>query len=155
MVAVNWQNHLGVFFPTVPSAVSCLVEVTLVAPMPTIPKSTKVKTLWTNHSWRLIRSSSQTWHGLSVNVLASRHIPRNAAVCPMSFLRGPTATATALKQSGKDPMEYANRMHVLGKYHSQDIHKWTREDAREYTCLWHPQYVCSCGNVGSVTREGG
>lgn len=34
-----------------------------------------------------------------------------------------------LEQSGNNPLEYANRLHVLGKYH-----KWTGEDGKEYTC---------------------
>ena len=52
---------------------------------------------------------------------------------------------SALKQSGNDPMEYASRMRILGKYHSRDIHKWTGEDGKEHKCPWHPQMVCSCG----------
>ena len=52
---------------------------------------------------------------------------------------------SALKQSGNDPKEYASHMRILGKYHSQNIHKWIGDNEREYTCPWHPQYVCSCG----------
>ena len=52
---------------------------------------------------------------------------------------------SALNQSGFDPMEYASHMSFLGKYHSQDILKWTAEDGKEHKCQWHPQMVCSCG----------
>ena len=58
---------------------------------------------------------------------------------------------SALKQSGNDPKEYANRMRILGKYHSRNIHKWTGDDGRVQTCPWHPQFVCSCGKC----NEGG
>ena len=57
----------------------------------------------------------------------------------------------ALKQSGNDPKEYANRMCILGKYHSRNIYKWTGDDGRVQTCPWHPQFVCSCGKC----NEGG
>lgn len=52
---------------------------------------------------------------------------------------------SALKQCGNDPKEYANRMRILGEYHSRDIHKWIGDDGKEHTCPWHPQEVCSCG----------
>ena len=62
---------------------------------------------------------------------------------------------SALKQSGNDPTEYASRMHILGKYHSRDIHKWVGEDGKEHTCPWHPQYVCSCGKCDRVGQNRG
>ena len=49
---------------------------------------------------------------------------------------------STLIQSGNDPLEYASRMRILGKYHSRDIHKWTGEDGKEHKCPWHPQMVC-------------
>lgn len=40
----------------------------------------------------------------------------------------------ALKQSGKSADKYARRMHVLGKYHSGNIHQWVSEDGEEEQC---------------------
>ena len=40
-------------------------------------------------------------------------------------------------------------MHILGKYHARDIHRWEIEVDREVVveeCGFHPQAVCSCGN---------
>ena len=62
---------------------------------------------------------------------------------------------SALKQSGNDPKEYANRMRILGKYHSRDIHKWTGDDGRAHTCPWHPQFVCSCGKCDEGGKSSG
>ena len=45
---------------------------------------------------------------------------------------------SALKQAGNDPEEYTNRMRILGKYHSCDIHKLTGDDGKIDKCPWHP-----------------
>ena len=50
-----------------------------------------------------------------------------------------------LRQAGNDPEEYANRMCILGKYHSCDIHEWIGDDGKTHRCPWHPRHVCSCG----------
>ena len=52
---------------------------------------------------------------------------------------------SALKQAGNDPEEYANRMRILGKYHSRDIHECIGDDGKTQRYPWHPQHVCSCG----------
>ena len=62
---------------------------------------------------------------------------------------------SALKQCGNDPKEYANRMRILGEYHSRDIHKWIGDDGKEHTCPWHPQEVCSCGKCDKGGKNAG
>lgn len=52
---------------------------------------------------------------------------------------------SALKQSGKNPAEYARRMKILGKYHCRDIHTWVNERGKKEECGFHPLVVCSCG----------
>ena len=52
---------------------------------------------------------------------------------------------SALKQAGNDPEEYVNRLRILGKYHSHDVHKWIGDHGKTHRCPWHPRHVCSCG----------
>ena len=52
---------------------------------------------------------------------------------------------SALKQAGNDPEEYANRMRILGKYHSRDVHEWIRDHGKTRRCPWHLRHVCYCG----------
>ena len=44
-------------------------------------------------------------------------------------------------------------MHVLGKHHSKDIHKW-KEDGEDQECGFHPILVCSCGTCGKKASGG-
>ena len=46
---------------------------------------------------------------------------------------------SALKQAGNDPEEYANRMRILGKYHSRDIHECIGDDGKTHRYPWHPR----------------
>ena len=52
---------------------------------------------------------------------------------------------SALKQAGNDPEEYVNRLRILGKYHSHDVHEWIGDHGKTHRCPWHPRHVCSCG----------
>ena len=72
-------------------------------------------------------------------------------VCQTLLARAKSNHFSALKQCGTTPNEYAKRMRILEKYHSQDIHQWTVADGKSDKCPWHPQYVCSCGGCDKDT----
>ena len=46
----------------------------------------------------------------------------------------------ALKQCGNDPNEYAQRMRILGRYHTQDVHQRVDANGKPQKC----PCVCSC-----------
>ena len=90
-----------------------------------------------------------------MNVLASRHIPRSAAVRPMSFLHRPTATLfspkTKWERSNGIYQSHARSRKIPFPRHSQ-VDQGGCEGVHLSVAS---AIVCSCGNVESVTRERG
>ena len=73
------------------------------------------------------------------------HLKTCGCMSDECLARGKSNHFSALKQTGNDPEEYANRMRILGKYHSRDIHECIGDDGKTHRYPWHPRHVCSCG----------
>ena len=58
-----------------------------------------------------------------------------------------------IKQSGKSAGEYAQRMHVLGKYHGCNIHQWGNKDGEKEERWFHPLQQCSCSKCGKASMD--
>ena len=57
-----------------------------------------------------------------------------------SFIKGARINHFCCLQQCNDPVEYAQRIRVLTKYHVRDIHTWEEDGS----CDFHPVRTCSC-----------
>lgn len=57
-----------------------------------------------------------------------------------SFIKGPRINHFCCLQQCNDPVEYAQRIRVLSKYHVRDIHAWEEDGS----CNFHSVRTCSC-----------